>query len=393
MVQVLPERAPKPRNPDWRDALVAALQGGMEGYEQGRENAALEEQGLNLSGIKNPELRKTLLSQQLTGKALQQKQKDEREKAEKLVEFIEDQRGLERGSLRGAINDPRLAEQISRPEKSLHSDKAIDPEQLKIIERVRQSPEYQEAGPSKKYQIMTSSGVSRENAKSESDIFSEEQKPSMFESESSKLAAKSSSEYRDRIVKEYEGAVASDMRLDKMIDKAKSKKLPTPLMVKTLDVFGLPLSILNNPEGEEYAKLQADYVRDVSTIFPGAIKNFEIESYMKTIPGLINSDEGKILIGENLKIRNEAYKMKYQAMKEILKENGGVPPRNLDIAINDRTQDKMQSLSERFRQNVHDSLDLSGPKITMVDSDGRLYDIPSREIESAINEGLNIYNE
>jgi hypothetical protein len=172
-------------------------------------------------------------------------------------------------------------------------------------------------------------------------------------------------------------------------------KLSTPLMVKTLDFVGLPLSILKNPITEEYSKIEHDYVRDVTTIFPGVIKNFEIESYLKTIPGLLNSDEGKLLVGKNVKLINEGKKIRYDALNEILKENKGVPPRNIDMIINDRIRDKMNDIAERYTDNVHQALDLSGPKIAMIDENGDIFDIPSYDLEKAMNSesGLRIYNE
>ena len=221
----------------------------------------------------------------------------------------------------------------------------------------------------------------------------EQAKKEPFESEASKLAAKASSETRGNIVREYEAALSSNLRIDKMIKKAESGELSTPLMVKTLDFLGWPLSVLNNPTTEEYAKLQNDYVRDVSSIFPGAIKNFEIESYLKTIPQLLNSDKGKILVGNNIKLLNKGKIIKYNAMVEILKENDGVTPRNLDIAINDRVRDQMADLKERFSNNTHDALDLNGPTISMLDEQGTFYDIPTKDIQKALDKGLKLPNE
>jgi len=278
-------------------------------------------------------------------------------------------------------------------EKLPQASKPINPEQLKKIQTVRATEEFKNAVPLKKYQLLTDSGVSKENAEAESKIAAEQEKPTLFEDEASKLAAQSSSKYRDKVVNEYEAAKSSDLRLTKMIKKAESGKLSTPMMIKTLDYFGIPLSVLNNPSTEEYAKLENDYVRDVSSIFPGAIKNFEIESYLKTIPRLLNSDEGKLLVAKNLQLINKAKTIKYEAMKNILEQNKGVVPRNLDIAINDATRNQMEEIKEEFVDNTRDSLDKNGPTVLMIDSDGTKFDVPTRHIEEAIKNGLTISNE
>jgi len=406
MINVIPAaKRNKSTSQQFGEAFSGALRSGvesyanhMEGKEQEKKTAQSNEQiakefGINLQGITDPDERKILLQEALKGKKDSRAYEEKLNQNKMIIADLEKRHKLDPGSLKAYESDPKMAKSVLKEPSRTQASQPIDPEQLNIITNVRKTDAYKKASPSQKYQMMTEQGVSRENAKAEADIAAEELKPSMFESESSKLAAKSSSEHRDTVVREYEGAKSSEMRIDKMMKKAESGQLSTPLMVKSLEYVGLPLSILNNPQTEEYAKLQNDYVRDVSTIFPGAIKNFEIESYMKTIPQLLNSDEGKILVGKNIKLLNEAKILKYQAMEQILKENNGVVPRNLDIAINDRTRDQMEDIKERFVNGVHESLDLSGPKVAMRDETGVLYDIPIRDIEKAIEAGLNIYNE
>lgn len=426
MVQIIPAAKRKPTFGEKINAgLSAAAQYAGQYAEQSQQQQMQTQQrqkmdtlgkqyGINNLGSYAPEIQKEIIGQKLRGEneelAQQQsfrsriiqenqnrlKEENELQKRKSIVRDLEKRRGLAEGSLEAYENDPKMAEVISRPQKEptkTQASQPIDPQQLSLIESVRDNPKYANASPLEKYQMMTSKGVSKENAKAEADIAAEQAKPSMFESEASKLAAKSSSEVRDSIVREYEGSVSSDLRIDKMMKDAKSGKLSTPLMIKTLDFLGLPLSVLRNPTTEEYAKLQNDYVRDVSKIFPGAIKNFEIESYLKTIPTLLNSDEGKVLVGNNIKLINKAVKTKYSAMKDILKENQGVVPRNLDIAVNDRIRDELEEIRENFINGISEALDIAGPKIPMKDKDGNIYDINTKDIEDAIKEGLIIYNE
>jgi hypothetical protein len=172
-----------------------------------------------------------------------------------------------------------------------------------------------------------------------------------YEPESEKLEAQRTASYADTIVKEYQGAEASQNRLNQMKIAAESKQLPTPAMIKTMEFFGVPMGILSNPLAEAYEKNVNEYIKDVSNYFPGQIRVAEIEPYMKTIPTLMNSDGGKELIIDNQSLINQQKINVYDAYKEILKENGGKKPRNLDIEVLERTKQARDDISEKLKEN------------------------------------------
>lgn len=208
-----------------------------------------------------------------------------------------------------------------------------------------------------------------------------------FEKESEKLEAQRVNKLAEDIVKGYQVAQNEDFRLDRQLKLVEKGNLSTPMMVKALDYIGLPLAVLNNPDTEEYSKLENEFVKEVSDIFTGQIRVYEIETYLKTIPGLLNSDEGKKVIIKNKKIMNDAKRIKYNAYKDIIRENNGKKPANLDILINDRTADQISQLGDKFNQNLEDSEKFQ-PKFKMYDSEGNEYDIPSSKIPDATKSGL-----
>jgi hypothetical protein len=173
-----------------------------------------------------------------------------------------------------------------------------------------------------------------------------------YEPESEKLEAQRTATYADRIVKNYEGSLASERKLDQMELAADSNTLPKPLLVAGMEFAGLPLGILGNPEAELYDKNVNEYIKNISNFFPGAIRVAEIEPYMKTIPTLLNSDAGKKLIIQNQKLENELHKDEYNAYVQILKDNGGKKPQNLDVEIITRTAEKRADNGMKFRDNM-----------------------------------------
>ncbi|HTJ53636.1 MAG TPA: hypothetical protein VL443_29480 [Cyclobacteriaceae bacterium] len=180
-----------------------------------------------------------------------------------------------------------------------------------------------------------------------------------YESESDKLAAQASSEYGKNIMTDYEGAELSNTRLKQQLNLAESGKLPTPSMVKTMDVLGVPLSIWSNPASELYEKITQENVRDISKIFPGQIKNFEIESYMKTIPQLINSDEGKKLIINNQLLANKQKIETGQAFRDIVEENNGKIPRDIQTQVMDRTRESRLRNAELYKENIERAINVT----------------------------------
>lgn len=209
----------------------------------------------------------------------------------------------------------------------------------------------------------------------------------VFEKEADKLEAKRVSELSTTVSNDFQAAQSENMRLDRMEALDDKGNLSTPVMVKTLQALGLPLGILSNPDSEEYAKLEAEFLRDVRQIFPGGrITNYEIQAYLKGIPSLMNSPEGKKAIIRNRRLINEGKTVRYNAYKDILKENGGRKPPNLDILLEERTSEEMARISNEFRDSIQNTVDQFQQPIRMKDQNGKIYNIPPNKIEQALND-------
>lgn len=211
---------------------------------------------------------------------------------------------------------------------------------------------------------------------------------SNFEPESDKLEAKRVAELATEIESEYKAAQNEDLRLDRMGVLDQKGNVSTPLLIKALDFLHLPIGVLSNPDTEEYRKLEADFVRDVSKVFPGGkITNYELQSYLKTIPGLLNSPEGRKAIIRNRKLLNDAKKIRYDEYKKILKENNGKKPPNLSLLIEERTASQVAKLEDEFIDGITKESEKFQQPIRMKDPDGNPIDIPPNMIEKAMKAG------
>ena len=211
---------------------------------------------------------------------------------------------------------------------------------------------------------------------------------SQFEPEADKLEAKRVNELATEVEKEFQSATNENMRLERQLQLDKEGNVSTPALIKIMDTFGVPIGVLGNPATEEFRKLEADYVRDVSKVFPGGrITNYEIGAYLKTIPSLMNSPEGRKQIIANRKLMNEAKRVRYDAYKQILGENNGKKPQNLGVLLEERTAPKLMDIEDRYINNINEGVDKFQQPIRMFDPQGNPVDIPPNKIEAALKAG------
>ena len=156
------------------NAAQPALQGFFDKREQQyqleQEDQSLKRQGFDLSGVKTPELRKELVSKGLQGKLDKAKFSEEVNRAKPILRAIEQERGLEPGSLDAFGADYKTAERVTKPAKKTQASQPIDPEQINIIKKVRSQPGFSDLDELGQYQELTNAGVSKENAAEESKL-------------------------------------------------------------------------------------------------------------------------------------------------------------------------------------------------------------------------------
>lgn len=211
---------------------------------------------------------------------------------------------------------------------------------------------------------------------------------SAYEPEAEKLEAKRVADLSNQIEKEYISSKQEETRLDRMMNLSEKDELSTPLMVKSLEYFGLPIGVLSNPDTEEYRKLETDFIRDARDVFPGGrITNYEIQSYLKTIPSLLNSKEGRKAVIRNRKLFNDAKKVRYDEYKKIVAENKGKRPQNLGIMIEERTADKIAEIEDEFKNGIEKEIEKFQTPIRMIDPNGQEVLIPPSQIERAVKAG------
>lgn len=157
-------------------------------------------------------------------------------------------------------------------------------------------------------------------------------------------------DYREGLLKSYEGAKTTENKLSRLKKLNEKDELASATTAKISEALGIPLSILGNPDSEEFQKLSQDLLSNITETFGSRILQVEVENFLKTIPTLLNSREGREKIIENMELFLEPKKLAYQAYKDIRKEQGKVPL-DLHEQILERIEPQLDKLSEKFKQS------------------------------------------
>lgn len=167
-------------------------------------------------------------------------------------------------------------------------------------------------------------------------------------------------DFRNKVVSNYQDTLEADMRLDRMAELNDAGSLTTPATAALLDKFGLPVAILGSPDSEEFDKLSKDLLKNIRTYFGARINVVEVENFLKTIPTLMNSEEGRRRVINNLKLLGEPKKLmfdEYRKIKQESQEQGKALPIDLEEAVLERIKPQLDNLAEIFQTGLPQKLD------------------------------------
>ena len=127
----------------------------------------------------------------------------------------------------------------------------------------------------------------------------------------------------NKINKDANAAKKNIIRLDRMQQLAETGKLNHPFFAKIMRKIGQNWML--TPESQEYEKHEISFLDNAKELFGGRVTNFEAQTFLRSIPSLQQSPEGRALVTHNLRIMEEAKIARKNAYDEELKKNNGVP--------------------------------------------------------------------
>ena len=232
--------------------------------------------------------------------------------------------------------------------KKTQASQPIDPEQLKNIQNVRNQPGFNDLSEVEQYQAFTNAGVSKENAIAEATLKGKQLKR---EQEAFESAYKAQEDFIKDTTNTYK-AFETEMkpRLLQMRN-IRDENLISPTTAVFLESLGIPLGALDDPSSELYNKLSQDLLKGLPETYGSRILKVEVDNFLKTIPTLSNSAEGRRMIASNMLKLGEMKEVYYNEMRkqqrESLDKNKPLP-RDFQQTVFDQVKPQLDRINNEF---------------------------------------------
>ncbi|HTJ49058.1 MAG TPA: hypothetical protein VL443_06345 [Cyclobacteriaceae bacterium] len=160
-----------------------------------------------------------------------------------------------------------------------------------------------------------------------------------------------SKEFREKLRERTKAAKETLESLDRF-EELEKEGLPGAGYVEFLKNSGLDIPALVGAPAEEYNKIAANFIRGAKAVFGARLTDTDVEQFLKTVPSLSNSPEGRKRINANLKRIAQLEVLESDSAKEIIKANGGEIPFDFAEKVDDLVDKKRESVYKQFKKDL-----------------------------------------
>lgn len=152
-------------------------------------------------------------------------------------------------------------------------------------------------------------------------------------------------------------------------------------------------------EAEEYVKIINDFTTQAKDSFGARVTNFELDRFMKRLPILSNSEAGRELILQRMRVNAEAEKLYHKKLKEIYRHYGqdNITPEDADALAEQLTEEDSERLKDQGVQ-IDKEMDRVGSgkdknqnvpegMVLLLDPNGSPLHVPEDEVERLLSLG------
>lgn len=324
-------------------------------------------------------------------------EQEERKTNVALTRQVEIQNDLPEGSLAEVEQKPQLANNIVKKKnepRARQSDLPIDPDQLRRMEEVRKMPGYEQASGPKKFQMLTKNGVSEKNATAEQDVYAQDEllknKQLSTENKTISDAYKAQEKFIDQTTSAYRAYEADTKpKLLQMQKLASDSDLLEPNTVAFLENLGIPLGAVGNPDSELFHKLSLDLLKGLPETYGNRILKVEVDNFLRTIPALTNSPNGRRMIASNMLKLGEMKEVYYNEMRKKQRDylDSNKPlPRDFQQIIFDQVKPQIDRINSEFVK-LSEAKEIPVGTVPFFDRDGNVKYVPKEHADWAAGEG------
>lgn len=192
--------------------------------------------------------------------------------------------------------------------------------------------------------------------------------------------------YKDAMLK-YRSAKDDATRLDRMANLVKEGKLDPAERSSFLDMLDnmyLNLDVLRSPESQEFNKLSKEFIKGAKAIFGSRITDTDLKVFMKMIPTLSQTEDGKMRVINNLKAMTRGGILRKEVMDGIMVKNNGYRPIGFESQVESIVEPELDRLSKAFAKG-YEEYKLEGREKDSIDGE---IDTEGRSITSMLGAGV-----
>ncbi len=185
-------------------------------------------------------------------------------------------------------------------------------------------------------------------------------------------------------------------RIEKLSEKAEL----TPGAVKALNFFGIPIGAFDTANAQELEKLSNDLTATITSEYGNRILATEFNTFLKRIPTLLNSTQGRERIIRNMKLYSDAAEAEQNAYQDIYKMQKQSGIKHPIVKQEDVLEISEPKLDKIFEQLNSELMEDSGTKekakllppsaqgTVRMSKNGRFYDFPAEQAQLRKKEGF-----
>jgi hypothetical protein len=103
-----------------------------------------------------------------------------------------------------------------------------------------------------------------------------------------------------------------------------------------------------SPDVEEFEKLTSDFVKNAKQYFGSRLTDADLKIFMQSLPSLMQTDNGKKKVIQNLSSLNELAEIEAKAARSIIAANHGIPPLDLEQQVQNKISHKIDKVAKKF---------------------------------------------
>ena len=158
-------------------------------------------------------------------------------------------------------------------------------------------------------------------------------------------------------------------------------------------------------EAEEYVKIINDFTTQAKDSYGSRVTNFDLQQFMKRLPTLANSEEGRELIIDRMRVQVEADKAYYDALQKVYKHygQGKITPEDAEDLAQQISDSQIEELRNRAAEIDEEMNQLAGEgsrknreqtppqgTVLLLDPNGNPLHVPQEDVQRLLSLGARL---